>query len=326
MKHKNHQHIILVADDDEEFRLLVRSTLELSDYIVVEAGNGVSAMKKYRSLHPSLVLLDVMMPDLDGFEVCKEIRHSPNGLNTPIVMITSLDDVESIQKAYQLGATDFLTKPVDWQMLTLRVNFLLRAHQKIMQSIQIAIEAASHPDIQHKSGVKNPALDHLERQLGPQLLKEFLSVIDDSIQELKITEEEKVTAPKKSQKKNAGLESAELLNMLPIHVQEMQTGIEFIHPYMTWILREIPEMEQKLHEAASNQNVLLWIQTLLRLKPHCDYVGYKPLSQLIDKELIAQTDNLLASMEQNIQTVQTELDRFLASILKEMADNGYSDS
>lgn len=320
MNLNNDNHIILVADDDEEFRLLVRSTLEPSDYAVVEAESGAAAIKKFRQLQPSLVMLDVMMPELDGFDVCKEIRQSPNGLNTPIVMITSLDDVESIKKAFDLGATDFITKPVDWQMLALRVHFLLRANQRIKNAIQMAVDASSKPVPGIQSN-RPPELEHLENQLGTQLLREFLGVIDDSLSDLNFSgiDDEPVAAkPAVKPGRKSGLDES---NLLHIRLQEMKSGTEFIQPYITHVQNEMNEILNILDETVSSKNVIVWIQLLLKIKPHSDYLGCKSLSQYVDELLFHQTENLTEVMENQRKRLIEEIHAFQNNLNQELSDD-----
>ena len=104
--------IVVVVDDDPTMRVLVAETLEPDGIDVVEASDGGAALGLLRARVPDLVLLDVEMPGLDGFGVCEEIRRLPGGASLPVVMMTGREDVESIRRAYEAGATDFLTKPI----------------------------------------------------------------------------------------------------------------------------------------------------------------------------------------------------------------------
>jgi diguanylate cyclase (GGDEF)-like protein/PAS domain S-box-containing protein len=119
--------LILVADDDLASRILVRTALEQSDFEVVEAENGAQAVALAAKREPHLVLMDVVMPEMDGFEACAALRRLPNGAGVPVLMLTGLDDVESINRAYEVGATDFVTKPMNWVILSHRVRYMLRA-------------------------------------------------------------------------------------------------------------------------------------------------------------------------------------------------------
>jgi diguanylate cyclase (GGDEF)-like protein/PAS domain S-box-containing protein len=128
--------LVLVVDDDRMTRLLTRETLEQGGFGVEEAGDGQAGLAAFEQFRPDLVLLDVMMPVLDGFEACAALRRLEGGNRVPVVMMTGLDDSESINRAYEVGATDFITKPVAWPMLVHRVRYLLRAHQAFLDLAQ----------------------------------------------------------------------------------------------------------------------------------------------------------------------------------------------
>src|SRR5437868_1476999 len=123
--------LILIADDDETERFLQRQVLEPAGFEIVEAKNGSAALAAFNEHRPDLVILDVMMPEMSGFEVCQAIRTLPGGRNTPVLMATALDDVDSIERAYRVGATDFIDKPINWPVLPHRVRYLLRAHETL---------------------------------------------------------------------------------------------------------------------------------------------------------------------------------------------------
>lgn len=123
--------LILVADDEATQRLLTGQALEQAGYEVLEAADGTEALQVYEQRRPDLILLDVRMPKLDGFAVCARIRQMVDGGEVPIVMVTGLEDIASIEQSYQSGATDFITKPVVWAILSHRVRYLLRAADAI---------------------------------------------------------------------------------------------------------------------------------------------------------------------------------------------------
>ncbi len=122
---------ILVVDDDVASRLLVRATLARAGLEIAEAGDGAQALECARVKLPDLVLMDVSMPVMDGFCACEELRKLPGGSRVPVVMMTGLDDVESIERAFEVGASDFLTKPIHWTLLAHRVRYILRASAAI---------------------------------------------------------------------------------------------------------------------------------------------------------------------------------------------------
>jgi signal transduction histidine kinase len=104
---------------------MLREFLEEEGYRVSEAENGAQALALYDEVYPSLVLLDAMMPPPDGFEVCAEIQHYPSRKRAPVLMITGLNDQESVDRAFEVGALDFVTKPINWAVLRQRVRRLL---------------------------------------------------------------------------------------------------------------------------------------------------------------------------------------------------------
>lgn len=119
--------MVLVADDDMTIRFLARELLEQNGFAVEEAEDGVRALSLFEQVRPDIVLLDVIMPKMHGFAVCASLRSHPDGSHLPILMITGLDDLDSINHAYEVGATDFITKPINWMILGHRVRYMWRA-------------------------------------------------------------------------------------------------------------------------------------------------------------------------------------------------------
>jgi diguanylate cyclase (GGDEF)-like protein/PAS domain S-box-containing protein len=118
---------LLIVDDDALMRSMASRTLSHAGFSVSEADGGAQALALFDLTRFDLVLLDVMMPDMDGYQVCREIRRLPDGDRIPIIMLTGLNDTQSIELAYQAGATDFIAKPINWTLLTHRVRYALRA-------------------------------------------------------------------------------------------------------------------------------------------------------------------------------------------------------
>jgi CheY-like chemotaxis protein len=115
----------IVADDDPTVRVLARAALEEIGLSVEDTDDGVSALNLAAMMAPDIVFLDVTMPGMDGFRACVQMRRR-FGDQFPIVMITGMDDPDSIRTAYESGATDFVTKPVNWELFKHRVQFVLR--------------------------------------------------------------------------------------------------------------------------------------------------------------------------------------------------------
>ena len=121
--------LVLVVDDDPGARLLQSAALEAGGFDIHTAANGSAALEAFKNTLPDCMVLDVVMPGLNGYEVCAEIRRMAEGRHAPILILTSLDDRESISLAYAAGASDFAQKGLAPQLLVERVRFLLRAHE-----------------------------------------------------------------------------------------------------------------------------------------------------------------------------------------------------
>jgi diguanylate cyclase (GGDEF)-like protein len=124
---------VLVADDDPVMRLLMIEMLHGVGLDAIEAADGAQAVELARKHTPDLILLDVEMPNMDGFAACRAIRDMENGAAVPIVMVTGGDDLEAVTNAYEAGATDFVSKPINWPILGHRVLYVLRASDAIVR-------------------------------------------------------------------------------------------------------------------------------------------------------------------------------------------------
>jgi diguanylate cyclase (GGDEF)-like protein len=120
--------LLLAIDDDPITRMMLEKVLVRAGYRVVTASSGAAGIALCEAQHPDLVLLDVMMPEMDGFQTCNALRDTTSGEHIPVIMLTGLEDPESIEAAFNAGATDFVTKPINWGLLSQRVKFALRAY------------------------------------------------------------------------------------------------------------------------------------------------------------------------------------------------------
>ena len=130
---------ILVVDDDPGARLLLGTALEMAGFRVTAVADGHSALAAFRAEPSDCVILDVVMPGMSGFETCTALRALPNCRHVPILIQTSLDDMESVKRAYTAGATDFSSKGINPMLLAQRLKFLVRA--KRTQDQLLASEA-----------------------------------------------------------------------------------------------------------------------------------------------------------------------------------------
>ena len=120
---------VLVADDDATCRVLLTEALEAHGFVVEVAADGNEALELFQRRKPDLAVLDLIMPELDGFEVCSAMRQTVEGAHVPIMMLTGVEDLDSIHTAYEVGATDFMTKPINYTIFVQRVRYMLRAKQ-----------------------------------------------------------------------------------------------------------------------------------------------------------------------------------------------------
>lgn len=120
---------ILVVDDDAMARLALETLLRREGFEVREAGDGPAALKVCTEFRPDLILLDILMPGMDGFEVCRRIKATPETRLTPVVLITGLSATEDRIQGINAGAEDFLSKPIDFNELLARTCSLLKLKQ-----------------------------------------------------------------------------------------------------------------------------------------------------------------------------------------------------
>lgn len=121
--------VVLVVDDDSAMRLVMRHAMEHCGYLVVEAANGLEAIRACVRQNPDLVLMDAIMPDMDGFRATAELKSMRDFADTPILMVTALEDEESVEQAFAAGACDYINKPINWAVLKQRVKLLITASQ-----------------------------------------------------------------------------------------------------------------------------------------------------------------------------------------------------
>ncbi len=133
--------LLLIADDDPSQRLLTRYALEREGYQIVEADSGLACLEAASRYQPDMVLLDAVMPDLDGFECCRRL-HAQNA-DLPILIVTALEDEAFVNEAFAAGASDYIPKPIHWSVLKRRLRHLLQANQaqRRLQQLNQELEA-----------------------------------------------------------------------------------------------------------------------------------------------------------------------------------------
>lgn len=133
----NRKALILIADDQEFIRSIIRNALNKDEYDVIEAENGEEAVKVFIERRPDIVLLDAIMPVMDGFAACRRIRELETREITPVLMITALGDSQSINEGFKAGVNDFIQKPLNVDILNRRISVLVKElnyKEKLRQS------------------------------------------------------------------------------------------------------------------------------------------------------------------------------------------------
>jgi diguanylate cyclase (GGDEF)-like protein len=290
---------VLIVDDDAGSRLLMRRALERSGFVISEAADGVAAVAAVEAGECNAVLMDVEMPQMNGYEACKAIRSRPGGAHLPIMMVTGRDDVASINQSYQAGATDFLAKPINWNLLGHRVQYLVRGGRLVQQ-------------LEESEGRQRAMLDAL-----PDLLL-VIDMHDRIVDRLGATENHPFLNGVKAEQKIAELVSGDAARAIAhaledCRVRNERTEVEFecireaverrfetrIVPYdrgrLLLVLRDVTER----HRAANRIRELAFFDPLTQL-PNRQY-----LLQLIEE---ARRDALATG--ERFAVVRINLDQF----------------
>lgn len=146
-------HNILVVDDEPNNFDVIETFLCDQDYELFYASNGESALSSIETINPSIILLDVMMPGIDGIEVCRRLKSVPKWQNVPIIMVTALNSKEDLARCLNAGADDFVTKPVNSAELRARVRSMMRIKQQ-------------YDNIKNLSNIQNQTIEILQNSLG----------------------------------------------------------------------------------------------------------------------------------------------------------------
>jgi CheY-like chemotaxis protein len=144
----DHPPRILIADDNPQGVELLEAYLSGSEYQIRTAADGEETLRQVADWHPDLILLDIMMPKISGFEVCKRLRADPATRDIAILMVTALDQPSDVERAVEAGTDDFLTKPINKNELLLRVRSVLksRLNKRELDRALAYIEAVDRKD------------------------------------------------------------------------------------------------------------------------------------------------------------------------------------
>ena len=175
--------VILIVDDDRTMRSLLNLAMEEDGYEVAETENGEQCLSEYTHFQPDLILLDAVMPDIDGFTCCQKIRSFPQGDRIPILMITVLNDRESVEQAFKAGATDYITKPIHWSVLSERVRRLLNGSKASAELTSVKEQLRQH---QAWSELSSNILGQLVSDNSSEIIQPILSSIRNWVQAVRV--------------------------------------------------------------------------------------------------------------------------------------------
>lgn len=163
---ESRRQIVLVVDDDSTIRVLATRCLERAGFQVLEAADGVQALDVLARQRPDVIMLDIEMPNMDGFETCSRVRAIPELATVPVLIVTGLDDTGSVEKAFCAGATDFTTKPLNWTLLPHRIRYLLRAGKALQRIKQRSTELrAARDQAEQANRAKSEFLANVSHEL-----------------------------------------------------------------------------------------------------------------------------------------------------------------
>jgi predicted signal transduction protein with EAL and GGDEF domain len=170
------QPMALIADDDVGIQITLSALLEQKGYAVTAVGNGLDAVNALSKDEFNIILLDIRMPRMDGFEACRSIRALEIGKHLPILMLTGQEDNESIEKAFEVGATDFVAKPINFALMGFRIDYIARAATIAKELRKAQKRAAYYDDL---TGLPNRSLliQHLDRILKSAIRHQTITAV-----------------------------------------------------------------------------------------------------------------------------------------------------
>ncbi|MFQ5353670.1 MAG: response regulator, partial [Thermodesulfobacteriota bacterium] len=151
--------VILIVDDDERNVILLSVKMEREGYIVESASNGVDALERVNTINPDVILMDVMMPKMNGYEVLKVLKADEKTRYIPVIMLTGLGQVENKVQGFDVGAEDYITKPFSLREVSARVRALLRMRalqKRIQETDKMAALGGMADGIAHE--IRNPLM------------------------------------------------------------------------------------------------------------------------------------------------------------------------
>lgn len=294
------QQTILVIDDDTSIRLTLAKILAKEGYHLLQAENGATAIELCQSHQPDLILLDVIMPEMDGFATCQALRNISHISPVPILMLTGLDDIHAIDSAFSAGATDFITKPINWPLLVRRVRYALRTYG-LTQDLTRAQLHQSHAQEVARLGFWewNPQQDKMNWSDGlmqlfamqssqsPQTLADYMQLVpEDQISEIQTAAQA----------------------LLERKADRISLQHDLVLSNQTYHIRVIAELDenQKIFGVIQDISELLQTEKALEFQTY-----YDPVTHFSNRfHFTQQLDNALAETNLPVTLISIDIDRF----------------
>lgn len=274
---------ILFVDDDPTTLYLAKQYLTKADFSVETAENGRIALSAIAEKNPDIILLDVQMPEMNGFQTCAKIREMPKNRYTPVLMVTGLDDVESIEEAYDVGATDFFTKPINWLLLENRIRYVLR-----LSETETALRTIQE-DLEHRVAERTDELQKANAVLQEEILqrKHAEASLTEAYEELKYAQSQAVQSAK----------LASIGELAAGVVHELNQPLMVIRGYTQTLLRhpgDDPALVKSLKLIEKNTGRMTNIINHLRIFSRQSESEFKPvdLNRIIDDAFLMVGEQL----------------------------------
>ena len=216
---------ILVIDDDVAINELIKINLELQGYQIFQAYNGIEGFALAKQEQPSLIVLDIMMPEVDGFTLAQRIRNNPDYENLPILMLTALGTLDDKKKGFDAGVDDYLVKPFEIEELKLRVRALLKRGNSLLPSL-------AKPEI-HAIGDLTIDPDNLTISINSKSIK--LTPTEFDIINILMQHHGQTVQSKIFLKEIWGYSEDDEVEMVRVHVRHLRSKIEKIAPKSKYI-------------------------------------------------------------------------------------------